>query len=52
MVPASVPGRREAIEEIDSVRTLPLEVAQADGPVEETLALDTSGFRAGADAAG
>jgi len=37
-------GPREAIEEIDSVRTLPLEVAQADGPVEETLALDTSGF--------
>jgi YbbR domain-containing protein len=37
-------GPRDAIEHIDSVRTEPLEVAQADGPVEETLALDTSGF--------
>jgi hypothetical protein len=26
------------------VRTEPLEIAQADGPVEETLALDSSGF--------
>lgn len=37
-------GPRDAIQRIDSVRTLPLEVAQADGPVEETLALDSSGF--------
>jgi hypothetical protein len=37
-------GPRDAIERIDSVRTQPLEVAQADGPVEETLALDSSGF--------
>lgn len=37
-------GPRDAIERVDSVRTQPLEVAQADGPVEETLALDTSGF--------
>ena len=36
-------GPRDAIEAIDSVRTEPLEVARADGPVEETLALDTSG---------
>ena len=37
-------GPRDAIQRIDSVRTEPLEVAQADGPVEETLALDSSGF--------
>jgi YbbR domain-containing protein len=37
-------GPREAIQHIDSVRTEPLEIAQADGPVEETLALDSSGF--------
>ena len=41
--PARGPSRR-----IDSARTMPLEVAQADGPVEETLALDTSGFGRGA----
>lgn len=37
-------GPREAIRDIDSVRTEPLEVQRADGPVEETLALDTAGF--------
>jgi hypothetical protein len=37
-------GPREELAHIDSARTIPLEVAQADGPVEETLALDTSGF--------
>lgn len=37
-------GPREELTHIDSARTVPLEVAQADGPVEETLALDTSGF--------
>jgi len=37
-------GPREAIQRIDSVRTEPLEIAQADGSVEETLALDSSGF--------
>ena len=37
-------GPRAAIHAIDSVRTEPLEVARADGSVEETLALDTSGF--------
>jgi hypothetical protein len=37
-------GPREDVQRIDSARTVPLEVAQADGPVEETLALDTSGF--------
>jgi hypothetical protein len=37
-------GPREAIQAIDSARTEPLEVARADGTVEETLALDTSGF--------
>ena len=37
-------GPREDLTHIDSARTLPLEVAQADGPVEETMALDTSGF--------
>jgi hypothetical protein len=37
-------GPRDLIRGIDSVRTLPLEVARADEPVDETLALDTSGF--------
>jgi hypothetical protein len=37
-------GPRDELTRIDSARTVPLEVAQADGPVEETLALDTSGF--------
>ena len=37
-------GPRDAIQRIDSVQTEPLEVARADGPVEETLALDTSGL--------
>ncbi len=37
-------GPREDLRRIDSARTMPLEMAQADGPVEETLALDTSGF--------
>jgi hypothetical protein len=37
-------GPRAAIQAIDSVRTQLLEVARADGSVEETLALDTSGF--------
>jgi hypothetical protein len=37
-------GPRDAIQAIDSARTVPLEVARADGTVEETLGLDTSGF--------
>lgn len=37
-------GPRQLVEQIDSARTIPLEMARADGPVEETLALDTSGF--------
>lgn len=37
-------GPRDAIRRVDSVRTLPLEVEHADAPVEETVALDTSGF--------
>ncbi|MGN6391876.1 MAG: CdaR family protein [Gemmatimonadales bacterium] len=37
-------GPRQLVERIDSARTVPLEMARADGPVEETLALDTSGF--------
>ena len=37
-------GPRESIRRIDSVRTQTLEVERADGPVEQTLALDTSGF--------
>jgi hypothetical protein len=37
-------GPRQDVERIDSARTVPLEMARADGPVEETLALDTSGF--------
>ena len=37
-------GPRDAIQRIDSAQTEPLELARADGPVEETLALDTSGF--------
>jgi hypothetical protein len=37
-------GPRDAIQRIDSAQTLPLEIARADGPIEEILALDTSGF--------
>ena len=37
-------GPRDAVANIDSALTVPLEMDQADGPVEETLALDTSGF--------
>ena len=37
-------GPRDAIQRIDSAQTEALELARADGPVEETLALDTSGF--------
>ena len=37
-------GPREEIQRIDSARTEPLEVSRVDGPIEETLALDTSGF--------
>jgi YbbR domain-containing protein len=37
-------GPREAIEAIDSARTEPLELARADGSVEQTVPLDTSGF--------
>jgi hypothetical protein len=37
-------GPRGLVERIDSARTVPLEMVRADGPVEETLALDTSGF--------
>jgi YbbR domain-containing protein len=37
-------GPRGLVERIDSARTVPLEMERADGPVEETLALDTSGF--------
>jgi YbbR domain-containing protein len=37
-------GPRDAIQRIDSVRTELLELARADGPVEQTLALDSSGF--------
>jgi hypothetical protein len=46
VVPGTVrlAGPRDAIQRIDSVRTEPLEIAHADGPVEETLALDTSGL--------
>lgn len=37
-------GPREEIQQIDSARTEPLQVTSANGPVEEILALDTSGF--------
>ena len=37
-------GPRDLIERIDSVRTLPLEVSRADGPLEQTLPLDTTAF--------
>jgi hypothetical protein len=37
-------GPRDAVRAIDSARTEPLEIARADSPVEETLALDTAGF--------
>jgi hypothetical protein len=37
-------GPRDAVANIDSVLTVPLEMDRANGPVEETLALETSGF--------
>jgi len=37
-------GSRERLESIDSARTEPLEIAEADGPVEDVVNLDTSGF--------
>lgn len=37
-------GPRDAVANIDSALTVPLEMERADGPVEETLALDSSGF--------
>ena len=37
-------GPRDGIRRIDSVRTEPLELTQADGPVEETLGVDTAGL--------
>jgi hypothetical protein len=37
-------GPRDAVANIDSVLTVPLEMERADGPVEETLALETAGF--------
>jgi hypothetical protein len=37
-------GSRESIQSIDSARTEPLEIAEADGPVEDVVNLDTSGF--------
>jgi hypothetical protein len=37
-------GPRDDIRHIDSARTVPLELARVDAPVEETLALDTAGF--------
>ena len=37
-------GSREHIQSIDSARTEPLEIAEADGPVEDVVNLDTSGF--------
>ena len=37
-------GPREDIQAIDSARTQPLEVAEADGTVERRRDLDTSGF--------
>lgn len=37
-------GSRAQLQAIDSVRTEPLEIARADGPVEDVVRLDTSGF--------
>ncbi len=37
-------GSRARVEAIDSVRTEPLEIDEAKGPVENVLRLDTSGF--------
>ena len=37
-------GSRERLLSVDSARTEPLEIAEADGPVEEVVSLDTSGF--------
>ena len=37
-------GPADRIRRIDSLQTLPLEVAGADGPVEQTVTLDTTGL--------
>lgn len=37
-------GSRSQLQAIDSARTEPLEIARADGPVEDVVRLDTSGF--------
>jgi hypothetical protein len=37
-------GSRESLQSLDSARTEPLEIAEADGPVEDVVNLDTSGF--------
>ncbi len=37
-------GSREQLQALDSARTEPLEIARADGPVENVVRLDTSGF--------
>ena len=38
------PGPRTQLQALDSARTEPLEIARADGPVEDVVRLDTSGF--------
>jgi hypothetical protein len=37
-------GPRDGVAAIDSVTTLPLEIASADGPTEERVMVDTTGF--------
>jgi hypothetical protein len=37
-------GPRDGVAALDSVRTVPLEIASADGPTEERVMVDTSGF--------
>ena len=37
-------GSRAQLQALDSARTEPLEIARADGPVEDVVKLDTSGF--------
>lgn len=46
VVPGTVrlTGSRAQLQALDSARTQPLEIARADGPVEDVVQLDTSGF--------
>jgi hypothetical protein len=37
-------GSRDQLQRVDSVRTMPLEIARAEGPVENVVRIDTSSF--------